>query len=276
MKKPAPPSAKSDEVPDFRTLLDFAHSLADRSAAATLPQFRKGLSVENKATGRDFDPVTAADREAETVISEMVKGRFPEHGLIGEEFGDHNSSAQLKWVIDPIDGTRAFIMGTPMWGTLIGLLDGETPRLGIMDQPFTRERYWSDSGSAHLRTHDGTVTRLKTRTCPKIEDAILTTTHPELFSPGLEAEGFAQLKARARMTRYGGDCYAYCMLAAGFVDLIVESGLKPFDIIALIPIIERAGGRITTWDGKSAASGGRIVAAGDPALHAVAMKALAG
>lgn len=276
MKESVPSAAKSAANPAFQTLLDFAHLLADRSAEATLPQFRKGLSVDNKGSGRDYDPVTAADRDAETVISELVKSRFPEHGLIGEEFGVHNENAQIKWVIDPIDGTRAFIMGTPLWGTLIGLLDNGAPLLGVMDQPFTRERFWSASHCTHLRTHDGLVSQLRTRNCAQIEDGILSTTQPELFTPGHEAEGFARLKARARMTRYGGDCYAYCMLAAGYIDLIVESGLKPFDVIALIPIIERAGGRITTWEGKSAAQGGRILAAGDPKLHEAVMKVLAG
>jgi histidinol-phosphate phosphatase HisN, inositol monophosphatase family len=275
--KTSPPSVEHQpQDATFRALLEFAHLLADRSAEVTLPQFRKTLDIDNKASLEAFDPVTAADRDAEIAISAMVRRRFPLHGLLGEEFGDHNAGARLKWVIDPIDGTRAFITGTPLWGTLIGLLDGEEPRLGIMDQPFTRERFWSEEASAHLRTGAGAVRQLSTRECPRIEDAFLSTTDPDLFATGDEADGFARLKSRARMTRYGGDCYAYCMLAAGFIDLVVECGLKPFDVVALIPIIERSGGRITTWDGKSAAQGGRILAAGDPRLHVAAAKMLAG
>lgn len=268
--------ASEETIKDHGNLLAFAHVLADRSAEATLPQFRKGLKVDNKASGQDFDPVTAADRDAERVISDLIRSNHPTHGIVGEEFGDHNADARYKWVIDPIDGTRAFIMGWPLWGTLIGMLDNGRPALGVMDQPFTRERYWADTSSAHLRNGDGIVTRLKTRPCARLQDAVLTTTHPDLFTAGHETDAFAGLKSGARMTRYGGDCYAYCMLAAGFIDLIVESGLKPFDVIALIPIIEAAGGRISTWDGQPATSGGRIVAAGDPRMHDVALKMLAG
>jgi myo-inositol-1(or 4)-monophosphatase len=176
--------------------------------------------------------------------------------------------------VDPIDGTRAFIMGSPMWGTLIGLLDGGSPLLGFMDQPFTRERYWSSADVSHLRIGDGPAQRITTRACPRLADAMLSTTHPDLFEPGAEIEAFARLTSEVRMTRYGGDCYAYCLLAAGFVDLIVEAGLKPYDIVALIPIIERAGGRISTWDGGPATAGGRIVAAGDPRLHEQAIAVL--
>ncbi len=182
MKKTGSHDCKSSaKFLTFATLLDFAHesggSVGRRRRSRNSA---RDLSVDNKATGRDFDPVTAADRDAETRDLRIgPQGRFPEHGIVGEEFGDHNSGGKLKWVIDPIDGTRAFIMGTPMWGTLIGLLDGATPLLGIMDQPFTRERFWSDATSAHLRTHDGAVTRLKTRSCPRIEDA-----DPHHHAPG--------------------------------------------------------------------------------------------
>jgi myo-inositol-1(or 4)-monophosphatase len=178
-------------------------------------------------------------------------------------------------VIDPIDGTRAFIMGSPMWGTLIGLLDGEEAVLGLMDQPFTGERFWSGATGAHFRNGNARPRRLKTRACASLAEATLTTTHPDLFAKGQEADAFARLAARVRMTRYGGDCYGYCLLAAGFVDLVVEAGLKTHDVVALIPIIERAGGRISTWEGGPAIEGGRIVAAGDPRLHEQALAVLA-
>jgi myo-inositol-1(or 4)-monophosphatase len=257
-------------------LIEFAHLAADRSGADILPFFRRPIRVENKASGGAFDPVTAADRKAERTIAALVAEHWPDHGMIGEEHGGFRTDAHYRWLIDPIDGTRAFIMGAPTWGTLIGLLDGPEPLLGVMDQPFTGERFWSGPRSSYARVRGGKARQIRTRACPRLAEATLTTTHPDLLSPGLEAEAFARLKAKARMTRYGGDCYAYCLLASGFVDLVVETGINAFDIVALIPIIERAGGRITTWNGHSAASGGRIVAAGDPKLHAEALRVLNG
>jgi len=262
--------------PPLPELIDFAHTLADASGAVIRPHFRAAIDVDNKCADGGFDPVTAADKAAERAIADAVARRWPEHGFVGEEHGTTNPDAPLRWVVDPIDGTRAFIMGWPMWGTLIGLLDGGVPILGMMDQPFTRERFWSGVDGAYLRTADSGPTAIKTRRCAALADAILSTTHPDLFAAGAEADALARLKARVRMTRYGGDCYGYCLLAAGFVDLIVEPGLKPYDIVALIPIIEKAGGRVTTWDGKPATEGGRIVAAGDPRLHAAALELLAG
>jgi myo-inositol-1(or 4)-monophosphatase len=266
---------KSPARPSFKALLDFAHELADLSGAVIRPYFRKPLAVTNKAPNGAYDPVTAADRAAERAIGRAVAKRWPDHGLSGEEFGRSREGKRLNWVVDPIDGTRAFIMGSPLWGTLIGLLDAEEALLGVMDQPFTRERFWSGETHAYVRTADGKPRRLKTRSCPQLADAILSTTHPDLFATGAEAQAFARLKAKARMTRYGGDCYGYCLLAAGFVDVVVESGLKAHDVVALIPIIERAGGHITTWKGGPAAAGGRIVAAGDARLHEQALAILA-
>jgi myo-inositol-1(or 4)-monophosphatase len=158
-------------------------------------------------------------------------------------------------------------MGLPLWGTLIGLMQGEEPLLGMMDQPFTRERFWSHPRGTTMRMPDGKDRRLRTRPCPNLADAILSTTHPELFAPGVEARGFACVKQHVRSCRYGGDCYAYAMLAAGHIDVVIEASLKPYDIVALIPIIERAGGRVTSWAGTAATAGGRIVACGDPRLH---------
>jgi myo-inositol-1(or 4)-monophosphatase len=255
-------------------LLDFAHELADASGAAIRPYFRQPLDVANKDARGGYDPVTAADKAAEQVIARAVAARWPDHGFIGEEHGTQRPDARLRWVVDPIDGTRAFIMGWPMWGTLIGLLDGATPILGLMDQPFTRERFWAARDASYMRTVDGGDRSIAARPCARLEDAVLSTTHPDLFD-GEEIERFGRLKSSVRMTRFGGDCYGYCLLAAGFVDLVVEAGLKPYDIVALIPLIERAGGRISTWDGKPATSGGRIVAAGDPRVHEQAMAILA-
>jgi histidinol phosphatase-like enzyme (inositol monophosphatase family) len=261
--------------PSFKSLLDFAHSLADISGTVIRPFFRKPLAVANKGTKGAYDPVTEADRAAERAIRRALAKRWPEHGLIGEELGSVGEGSRFRWVIDPIDGTRAFIMGSPMWGTLIGLLDGEEAVLGLMDQPFTGERFWSGATGAHFRYGNVRPRRLQTRACAGLAEATLTTTHPDLFAKGREADAFARLATRVRMTRYGGDCYGYCLLAAGFVDLVVEAGLKTHDVVALIPIIERAGGRISTWEGGPAIEGGRIVAAGDPRLHEQALAILA-
>ncbi len=251
--------------------MDFAHSLADLSAAAILPYFRRSLTVRNKAAGRGFDPVTAADRAAERAIRHAIVKRFPDHGVLGEEFAATKGAGRYQWVVDPIDGTRAFIMGSPLWGTLIGLIDNGVPVAGLMDQPFTGERFWADRRAARLRTPDGKTRRLKTRACGSLEEAVLTSTHPDLFASSKELAAFSRIKARARMTRYGGDCYGYCLLAAGFVDIVVEAGLKPHDVAALIPIIESAGGQITTWDNKPALDGGRIIATGDERVHKQAL-----
>jgi len=262
-------------APSFNTLLDFAHALADISGAVIRPYFRKPLDVANKAGKGGFDPVTEADRAAERAMRKALGERWPEHGLIGEELGTAGEGARFRWVLDPIDGTRAFIMGSPLWGTLIGLLDGEKAILGLMDQPFTGERFWSGATAAYLRNGSDKPRKIKTRACASLPEATLTTTHPDLFAKGRETDGFARLAARVRMTRYGGDCYGYCLLAAGFVDLVVETGLKAHDVVALIPIIERAGGRISTWDGAPAIAGGRVVAAGDARLHEQALAVLA-
>jgi myo-inositol-1(or 4)-monophosphatase len=259
----------------FAALLETAHALADLSGEVILRRFRRPIAVEDKGSALGFDPVTAADRDAERVISRYLLRHHPSHAIVGEEHGsrDGDGTSGLRWVIDPIDGTKAFIMGSPLWGTLIGLLDGETPLLGMMNQPFTGERVWTSRTATHWRTADGRTRRVKTRACPKLEHAILTTTSPNLIGER-DRRKFMEVSGRARLTRYGGDCYGYCLLAGGHTDLLIETGLKPHDVVALIPIIERAGGRITTWEGEPAARGGRILAAGDPALHAEVLKML--
>lgn len=258
----------------FEDLLTLAHDLADRSRAVILPYFRKRLDVADKGGAMGFDPVTKADQAAERAIARLIRERAPDHGVIGEEFGAERRDAAYQWVIDPIDGTRSFITGVPMWGTLIGLLHEGEPVLGVMDQPFTGERFWSGKRGSHLQVPGARPRRIHTRACARIKDAVLMTTSPDLLGEGVETEAFLRVKKEARMTRFGGDCYAYCMLAAGFVDVVIEAGLKSYDIAALIPIVERAGGRVTTWDGRPGAEGGRIVAVGDPALHEKVLKLL--
>jgi histidinol phosphatase-like enzyme (inositol monophosphatase family) len=270
----SPEAMAAPALPDFEAFLALAHSLADQASAVILPHFRTDLRVDHKG-GSALDPVTAADRTAEAAMRVTVAQAYPEHGIIGEELGSERADALYCWVLDPIDGTRAFIMGQPLWGTLIGLLAHGRPLLGLMHQPFTGERFYTGANEAYFR-RDGTEQRLRTRRCPALSEAFLASTSPDLFTTEDEQERFAALSGRVRLRRFGGDCYNYCLLAAGHIDLVVEAGLMPFDILPLMPIIERAGGIVTTWDGGDARDGGRILAAGDPRLHAQAMAALSG
>jgi histidinol phosphatase-like enzyme (inositol monophosphatase family) len=258
-------------------LVAFIERLAHSSGEAILPFFRTGLHVIDKGSARGeggFDPVTEADRAAETVIRRMIRDTFPDHGIVGEEFDDVKPEAEHVWVVDPIDGTRAFLCGLPVWGTLIGLMKNGEPVMGVMNQPYTGEMFVGGVGKAHLKGPRG-QRELRTRLCSSLGEATLMTTDPRLFSAD-EGEAFRRVEGAVRLSRYGTDCYAYAMLAAGHVDLVIEAGLKPYDILALIPIIEGAGGVITTWDGASAKDGGRILAAANPALHKAAMEKLAG
>ncbi|MBL27700.1 MAG: histidinol-phosphatase [Rhodospirillaceae bacterium] len=250
--------------------IKFSHRLADLARTHTLPHFRAQLDVVDKGDRQDYSPVTVADREAEAAMRALIGETYPDHGILGEEHGAANAGGGRCWVLDPIDGTKSFIIGVPLWGTLIAFNDGSGPVVGVMDQPVTGERFVGHDGGSFLGDR-----RLKTRPCERLKDAVLCTTGPELFEEAAEQEAFAALRPQVRLARYGTDCYAYCMLAHGLVDLVVEAGLKPWDIQALIPIIRGAGGIVTTWDGGDPAQGGRIVAAGDPALHALALDVLA-
>jgi myo-inositol-1(or 4)-monophosphatase len=257
----------------------FLEQLADASGEAILPFFRTSLFATDKAPGRAFDPVTEADHAAETVMRRLIERHFPEHGIVGEEFEDKRVGAEYVWVLDPIDGTKSFISGLPTWGTLIGLEHRGAPVCGVMNQPFTRERFSGDGRAAFWRgpaKQGGGVERrkLQARACDSLGQATLMTTSPSLIEEE-RRDKFFRLEKQVRLSRYGGDCYAYCALAAGHVDLIVESGLNPYDIVALIPIVQGAGGVVTTWDGGSAERGGAIVAAGDARLHAAALEMLA-
>ena len=260
------------ENPSFDALLATAHALADRAGAVILPHFRSGGAIDHKG-GDLFDPVTAADRSAEMAIREGLAELHPSHGIVGEEFGALRRDADYCWIVDPIDGTRAFIVGQPLWGTLIGLTHKGAPLLGLMDQPFVGERFFSGEREAFLR-HGGTTRPMRTRACPALRDALLTASSPDLFTTAEERERFAALERAVRFRRFGGDCYNYCLLALGQIDLVVEAGLQTYDIMPLIPIIERAGGVVTTWDGGDASAGGRILAAGDKRLHDAAMELL--
>ncbi len=261
------------ENPPLSELSGFAHRLADSSRDIIAPLFRRSGAPDDKNAGGAFDPVTEADRAAERAIREAISAAYPHHGIIGEEYGAYAPEARYCWVIDPIDGTRAFICGLPVWGTLIGLTVQGRPQIGVIDQPFTRERFWSDGTGAFYRRADGLAEPMRTSACNRLEEAVLATTTPEMFRGGDEA-GFGTLNARVRLTRYGGDCYNYAMLAMGLIDLVVEAQLKSYDIVAPIALIEAAGGRVTDWDGGDPSAGGRVIAAANPALHAAALAAL--
>lgn len=248
--------------------VDTCHALADVAAMEILPHFRQPMEIQNKASKASFDPVTIADRNAEAAIRKRLSEMWPNHGVIGEEYTNTLEDASCQWIVDPIDGTRSFIMGLPTWGTLIGLMEAGTPLVGMMVQPFTGERFWSDSEASYWRKGEGNDARtMTTRSCSSLQNAILSTTHPDLFQTVDEQSVYSKIAKRVRMSRFGGDCYQYVMLAAGYVDAVIESGLSPYDIVPLIPIVERAGGRVSTWSGGRATAGGQIVATGDPALH---------
>jgi myo-inositol-1(or 4)-monophosphatase len=243
---------------DLQSLLAFIDELADAARGAILPFFRQDLTVQNKAA-HGFDPVTDADRAAETAMRAVITARFPDHAIHGEEFADIVGASPWRWVLDPIDGTRAFMAGLPTWGVLIGLTHNGEPVLGALDQPYLQERFIGFPGGATFRGPQG-ERALKVRGCAVLTSATLSTTDPDLFTPP-EKGAFDQVRAAARLTRLGLDCYAYGMLAAGHIDLVVESGLKPVDILPLVPLIEGAGGIVTDWRGRPVRSGGQVVAA---------------
>jgi myo-inositol-1(or 4)-monophosphatase len=254
---------------DFSAFVD---ELAAISGETILPFFRTALSVADKGRPGSFDPVTAADHAAESAMRALIRRTFPEHGIFGEEFGEDHTDAEYVWVLDPIDGTKSFISGMPAWGTLIALMRAGQPVFGMMNQPFTRECFSGDGGGARYRGPAG-ERALRVRSCATLSEAVVFTTSPRLMNES-DRRAFAKVEDAARLSRYGGDCYAYCMLAAGHVDLVIETELKPYDVIPLVPIITGAGGVVTTWEGGPPFAGGRIIAAGDKRVHAQAMDVL--
>jgi myo-inositol-1(or 4)-monophosphatase len=257
---------------DLEALSDFLDRLADTAAEAIMPHFRAKTEVVNKGAAH-FDPVTVADRDAEAAMRRLIAGTYPDHGIVGEEYGPEREDADFVWVLDPIDGTRSFITGLPVWGTLIGLMAEGRPVLGMMAQPFTGERFAGDGRRAWYSGPGGRKA-LSTRPAAALAESALFTTSPYLFSPA-EGEAYRRVEGAVRLARYGCDCYAYCMVAAGQADIVIEAGLQSYDVVALIPLVEGAGGRLTGWDGSSAARGGRVCATGDPQLHEVVLAKLA-
>lgn len=254
-------------------LVAAAEAAAEAAGAVIRPLFRSALLVEAKG---DASPVTEADRQAELAIRALLRQRFPDHGIWGEEFGQERPEAEWLWVLDPIDGTRAFVTGRPLFGTLIGLLHRGRPVLGLIDQPTTGERWIGLSGQpTRFRSPLGGTPCC--RPCTRMAEAELSCTSPDMFRPE-DRPGFERLRAAARRVTWGGDCYAYGLVALGLVDVVAESTMQVWDWAALVPVVEGAGGRVAGWDGKplTLESDGRVLAVGDPALLGEAVALLAG
>ena len=242
--------------------------MADVAGAVIRPYFRAPLAVDDKP---DLSPVTAADRAAEAAMRAIIEKRFPDHGIVGEEFGRVREGAEFAWVLDPIDGTKSFISGVPLFGTLIALTRAGQPILGVIDQPISHERWLGAIGRPS--TLNAAVVRC--RACAGLGAATLFATAPDMFG-GADAARFGRVAAAAKLTRFGADCYAYGLLAAGFVDLVLEASLKPYDFCAMVPIVEGAGGIATDWRGAELglASDGRVLVAGDRRAHMSALALL--
>jgi len=253
-------------------LVRTAHALADAAREAVLPYFRSaGLDAENKLEA-GFDPVTEADKAAERAMRAILAERRPDDAIVGEEYGASAGTTGLTWVLDPIDGTRAFLSGTPTWGVLISICDATGPIFGIIDQPYIGERFLGGFGLAEMRGPQG-AKPLKARPSRPLSEAIVFTTFPEVGSAA-ERAGFDSVAGQAKLTRYGMDCYAYALLAAGHIDLVIEAGLSNYDVCAPIALIEAAGGIVTDWQGGKAHEGGRVLAAASAAQHKAALELL--
>ena len=257
--------------------LDAVTDLVRRAGDRSLEWYRTVDRIDNKHDV-GFDPVTEADRAVEADIRRDLEARFPGHQILGEEFGI-SGDGPYRWTIDPIDGTRAFITGHPMWGTLVGFQDHGRPVAGWMHLPVLGETYIGhETCRPRMGAGGGGIEerRVEVRPTERLDDAVVLCTHPDMFAPGPEADGFARVAARARMVRYSGDCLNYGLVAMGLADAVVENGLAPYDIVPLIPIVESAGGTITDLDGQPPLDGGFVVAAATPALHRAILAELAG
>jgi|TARA_B110000259_G_scaffold36467_2_gene41092 histidinol phosphatase-like enzyme (inositol monophosphatase family) len=257
---------------DKVSILSTAFEMADAGRPIALNYFRNNNQIVENKLANGFDPVTVADKEIELIFRKILSERRPQDGILGEEFPDVIGVSGLTWVLDPIDGTRGFISGTPTWGMLIGVNDGTQPVFGIIDQPFTAERFIGGFGQSVLQ-HNGHEQALKVRSCTSLQNAVLFSTMPEV---GTEAETklFNSVSQKCKLTRYGMDCYAYALLAAGQIDLVIEAQLNPYDIQGPLAVVQAAGGIVTNWQGGAADQGGQVIAAGDPTIHAAAMKIL--
>ena len=253
-------------------LIAVANELAEAAREVTLRYFRSDLLQTDNKSAAGFDPVTQADRETEQAIRDILRTRRPDDAILGEEFGETSGTTGLTWVIDPIDGTRAFISGVPSWGVLIAVDDGNGPILGVVDQPYTNERFIGAFGKAELITANGSQ-QITTRGTRDLKDATLFTTYPEVGSED-ERLGFEAVKDQVKLTRYGIDCYAYALLAMGQIDLVIEAELNAYDIQGPQGVVEAAGGIVTNWQGGPAHMGGRVLAASNADLHTQALEIL--
>ena len=252
-------------------LEDFALELARTAGGIAQAHFRRSFTIENKGVTA-FDPVTSADRAIERVLRASIVERYPRHGIVAEEEGERAADSDYTWFIDPIDGTRSFMTGSPLWGTLVGLTRAGVPLFGLLCQPVLEEIFFGGPSGAWLIKPERRD-RLKVRPSTELANAVLASTHPDMFT-GSERPAFEALAKRCLLHRFGGDCYNYAMLAAGFVDLVVESQLKPFDIVPLIPILEGAGAVVTDWQGRRPMTGGAVVVAATAELHATVLELL--
>lgn len=254
-------AAASPPVSD--DLIEFANDLADAARLVITRHYRSNLAVSHKQSDMPRgQPVTDADRDAEQAMRGMIEAHYPDHGIVGEEHGTTNANAEWQWVLDPIDGTRAFIAGLPMFGTLIGLTHGGEPVLGIIDQPVLGERFIGHGGGATFNN-----TPMATGACGGLDQAVFATTDAAMFATPAARAAYEAIRKRALVTQFGGNCYAYAMLAAGAIDLVIEADLKPWDVTALVPVVEAAGGVITGWDGSPAHTASHVLACGDRALY---------
>lgn len=247
---------------------EFAIEMAAAAGAAILPHFRVALDVADKgARGDPYDPVTVADRAAEALIRERIARAHPDHGIRGEEHGWQKGTSKYTWVVDPIDGTRSFILGQLHWATLIALNDGERVVAGVAHQPFVGETFAAVAGGDAWWRRGTERRKLATRRCRDLSDAVLACTDPAMFKAPAALDAFNRVAGEVRLRRWGGDCYCYCLLAMGLIDVVIESSLHAYDVQALIPIIEAAGGVMSDWGGNACNEGGSVVACGDKALH---------
>lgn len=253
-------------------LVATAHELADAAREATLLHFRTATLTAETKEAAQFDPVTVADRLSEERMRAILARRRPQDAILGEEFGPKPGTSGLTWVLDPIDGTRGYLSGTPTWGVLISVADENGPLYGLIEQPYIRERFEGGFGISQVVGPSGAAP-LACRPARPLGEAILFSTFPEVGTTA-EAAAFRRVATRARLTRYGMDCYGYALVAAGMIDLVIEAGLQAYDVQAPIAVIEAAGGIVTDWQGGPCAQGGQILAAANRAIHAEALALL--
>jgi myo-inositol-1(or 4)-monophosphatase len=259
--------------PDWDELTRFAQHLALAAGKAILPHFRKNAPIDVKEHAT-WDPVTEGDRAGERAIRTLIEQRYPDHGIIGEEYGTKQGQSNLTWILDPVDGTRAFVIGMPTWTTLIGLYENGEPRLGVMYQPFIGDMFYGNPHGA-WQSHAGQIETLKVSRCASLNQAMLGTTTPHLYK-GPDKAGFETLRRAVKMTRYGGDAYFFSLVAAGHLDIAMDAGLQIYDIAALLPIMRGAGATVGTWNGKNPNDGGHILAAATPELFELAKDLMCG